>query len=108
MSSTCPAPVLLARRAKKLRKEDPEKNKDLYAEYERADFSVKAIISRTLMRPFIMLFTEVGPFLLAHQHEHGLTAVCRQPIILLVTLYLSIVYGARLVFDLDDVSHESI
>lgn len=39
------APVLLAKRAVKLRKEDPVGNKDLYAELERADFSYVVVVS---------------------------------------------------------------
>ncbi|KAK4052982.1 hypothetical protein OIO90_004106 [Microbotryomycetes sp. JL221] len=66
-------PALLAKRAKKLRKQEPEKNRDLYADLEKADFSVKALVTRTLGRPFLMLGTE--------------------PILMLVTLYLSLVYG---------------
>lgn len=64
--------IVLARRAKRLRKEDPIKNATLYAELERTDFSVKAILTRTLMRPFIML---------------------REPILFFVTIYMSIIYG---------------
>ncbi|KAM0792068.1 hypothetical protein ACM66B_004773 [Microbotryomycetes sp. NB124-2] len=66
-------PALLAKKAKKLRKEEPEKNAKLYADLERADFSPKTLVTRTLGRPFIMLATE--------------------PILLLVTIYLSVVYG---------------
>ncbi|ORY88386.1 major facilitator superfamily domain-containing protein [Leucosporidium creatinivorum] len=66
-------PKLLAKRAKKLRKENPETNKDLYADLERADFSFKSIVTRTIARPFVMLATE--------------------PILMLVTIYLSIIYG---------------
>ncbi|GAA5820851.1 hypothetical protein JCM11251_001844 [Rhodosporidiobolus azoricus] len=66
-------PKLLAQRAKKLRKEDPEKNAELYADLERADFSFKSIVTRTLARPIVMLFTE--------------------PLVMVVTLYLSVVYG---------------
>ncbi|PFH45654.1 hypothetical protein AMATHDRAFT_71263 [Amanita thiersii Skay4041] len=67
------APVLLQRKAKKLRKADPVKNKDLYAEHEKLDWTTKGVLHRTLLRPFQMLFLE--------------------PILLLITLYLSIVYG---------------
>ncbi|KAM0792067.1 hypothetical protein ACM66B_004772 [Microbotryomycetes sp. NB124-2] len=66
-------PALLAKRAKSLRKQDPEKNAKLYADLERADFSPKTLVTRTLCRPFIMLATE--------------------PISLLVTIYMSVVYG---------------
>ena len=49
------------------------KNKDVYAEHERSDWSVKGVLHRTLYRPIQMLFIE--------------------PILLLVTIYLSLVYG---------------
>ncbi|KAJ3535277.1 hypothetical protein NMY22_g6556 [Coprinellus aureogranulatus] len=67
------APVILARKAKKLRKAEPEKNKDIFAQHERQDWSAKGILHRTLFRPFSMLAME--------------------PILVLVTLYLSLVYG---------------
>lgn len=66
-------PILLKKRAKRMRKEDPEKHGDKYAELERADFSLKSIAQRTLLRPIIMLFVE--------------------PIVLAVTIYLSVVYS---------------
>lgn len=65
-------PQLLKHRAKKLRKEEPEKNKDKYADIEKADFSFKSLIVRTGGRPAKMLVTE--------------------PILLMVTIYLSVVY----------------
>lgn len=92
-------PQLLKERAQRLRKEDPEKNKDKYADIEKADFSyvrplsfsleessrtaysdasfapvfhsLKSIIVRTGARPAQMLATE--------------------PILILVTIYLSVV-----------------
>ncbi|KAK0217527.1 MFS polyamine transporter [Armillaria nabsnona] len=67
------APVLLLKRAKSLRKDNPEKNADLYAEHEKQDWSVRGVLHRTLYRPFQMLLME--------------------PILVLVTIYLSIVYG---------------
>lgn len=67
------APVLLAKRAKSMRAEQPEKNAAVFAELERADFSFKSIVTRTLLRPFIMLVKE--------------------PILALITLYLSVIYG---------------
>lgn len=67
------APVILMHRAKRLRKLDPVKNKDLYAEHEKEDWSVRGIIRRTIFRPFKMLALE--------------------PILLLTTIYISIVYG---------------
>ncbi|CDW97277.1 hypothetical protein [Sporisorium scitamineum] len=67
------APVLLARKAKQLRRLDPEGNKDLYAPHEKSDWSVGGIAHRTLPRPFEILTQE--------------------PILVLITIYLSIVYG---------------
>ncbi|KAI0946742.1 hypothetical protein AcW1_010117 [Taiwanofungus camphoratus] len=67
------APVLLSKKARRLRKADPVGNANLYAEHERADWSWKGVLQRTLYRPFLMLVTE--------------------PILLLVTIYLSLVYG---------------
>ena len=67
------APVILLAKKKKLSKEDPVGSKDLYSEYEKQDWSTKAIINRTLLRPFHMLVLE--------------------PILLLITIYFSIVYG---------------
>jgi hypothetical protein len=67
------APVLLARKAKRLRRADPEKNKDLYSESERVSWAPKAVLERTIFRPFKMLLVE--------------------PILLLSTIYLSVVYG---------------
>lgn len=66
-------PVLLVKRAKKLRKEDPEKNKDKYAALEKEETNFSAIAKRTLLRPWQMLFQE--------------------PILMLVAVYLSVVYG---------------
>ncbi|KAG0145916.1 hypothetical protein CROQUDRAFT_45074 [Cronartium quercuum f. sp. fusiforme G11] len=65
------APVLLARRAK--RRRAAENRSELYADHERADFSVSGILQRTILRPFKMLASE--------------------PILVLVTIYTSIVYG---------------
>ncbi|KAI0314881.1 major facilitator superfamily domain-containing protein [Amylostereum chailletii] len=67
------APVILAQKARRLRKEDPDANKDVYAEAERQDWSFGPLINRTLYRPFKMLIVE--------------------PTLLLVTVYLSVVYG---------------
>ena len=67
------APVLLLWKAQRLRKAAPEKNAELYAEHERSDWSVKGIVHRTIYRPVQMLMQE--------------------PILLLVTVYLSLVYG---------------
>ncbi|EPS94316.1 hypothetical protein FOMPIDRAFT_1026243 [Fomitopsis schrenkii] len=67
------APVLLQKKAQRLRKADPVKNAEIYAEHEQADWSVKGVLHRTLFRPILML--------------------CVEPILVLVTLYLSLVYG---------------
>ena len=67
------APVLLARKAKHLRAKDPAKNGDLYAASERVDWTLKAILQRTIFRPFKMLLVE--------------------PILLLTTIYVSLAYG---------------
>lgn len=67
------APVLLTRKAKRLRKADPEKNKDLYTESERVSWAPRAVLERTIFRPFKMLLVE--------------------PILLLATIYLSVAYG---------------
>lgn len=66
-------PILLKQRAKRMRKENPEEHGDKYAELERADFSLHSIITRTLARPLVMLVVE--------------------PIMITVTIYLSVVYG---------------
>ncbi|KAF8638639.1 hypothetical protein AX17_002064 [Amanita inopinata Kibby_2008] len=67
------APVLLTEKAKRLRKADPVQYKNLYAEHENLDWSFKGVIKRTIYRPFHMLAME--------------------PILMLITVYLSIVYG---------------
>jgi DHA1 family multidrug resistance protein-like MFS transporter len=67
------APVLLARKAKRLREADYEKHKDLYAESERVSWTPRAVLERTIFRPFKMLLVE--------------------PILLLSTIYLSVAYG---------------
>jgi len=67
------APVLLANKAKRLKNADPVKYKDLYSEHEKQDWSFMGVIKRTLFRPFHMLALE--------------------PILVLVTVYLSLVYG---------------
>ncbi|KIY53154.1 MFS general substrate transporter [Fistulina hepatica ATCC 64428] len=66
-------PVLLAKKATRLRKEDPVKYMDLYAEHERQDWSFKGVLHRTILRPFHMLMVE--------------------PILILITIYVSLVYG---------------
>jgi len=67
------APVIIQGKAKRLRKADPESTKDRYAEHEQQDWSVKGVLRRTIYRPFNMLAME--------------------PILVLVTIYLSLVYG---------------
>lgn len=67
------APVLLARKAKQMRKADPVANKDVYGEHERLDSTFLGLLERTIQRPFAML--------------------AKEPILVLVTLYLSLVYG---------------
>jgi MFS family permease len=67
------APVLLSRKAVALRRQDPDLNKDLYAEHEKADWSAKGLLDRTIFRTFKMLALE--------------------PILVLTTIYVSIVYG---------------
>lgn len=59
--------------AKRLRKADPVGNANIYAEYERHDWSYYGILKRTLFRPFQMLALE--------------------PILVLITMYMCIVYG---------------
>ncbi|KIJ38750.1 hypothetical protein M422DRAFT_176210, partial [Sphaerobolus stellatus SS14] len=67
------SPILLTHRARRMRKEDPEKWGTKYAAAEHADFRIKALLERTLFRPFLML--------------------AREPILVLVTVYMSIIYG---------------
>ncbi|KAK7451300.1 hypothetical protein VKT23_012641 [Stygiomarasmius scandens] len=67
------APLLLLWKAERLRKEDPEGTKNLHAEHEKLDFSVRGILHRTVWRPFQMLGME--------------------PILLLITIYTSLIYG---------------
>jgi MFS transporter, DHA1 family, multidrug resistance protein len=52
---------------------EPERNQKLYAEHEQLDWSFSGVIHRTIYRPFYMLYKE--------------------PILVLVTIYLSVVYG---------------
>ncbi|KAI0295170.1 MFS polyamine transporter [Multifurca ochricompacta] len=59
--------------ARRLRALDPEKNKNLYAEGEKIDWAPRAFLDRTILRPIRMLFVE--------------------PILLLITVYISLVYG---------------
>ena len=59
--------------AKRLRKADPEGHAKAYAEHERQDWSWKGVLRRSIYRPFQMLAME--------------------PILVLTTLYLSLIYG---------------
>ena len=56
-----------------LRKADPVGNKDMYAQIEQGDWTVIGVMRRTVMRPIEM--------------------VSKEKILVLVTLYLSFVYG---------------
>ncbi|KAG5652152.1 hypothetical protein H0H81_006136 [Sphagnurus paluster] len=67
------APIILYKKVKKIRKADPVGSKDIYAEYEKQDWSIRGVIHRTLYRPFHMLILE--------------------PVLVLITIYLSLVYG---------------
>ena len=67
------APVLLARKAKRLRQANPAKNIERFAESERVSWAPSAVLERTIFRPFKMLLVE--------------------PILLLSTIYLSVAYG---------------
>ncbi|KAJ8094493.1 hypothetical protein AAF712_012803 [Marasmius tenuissimus] len=67
------APILLLRKAQRLRKQDPEGTRNLYAEHENTDFSIRGIIHRTIVRSFQML--------------------AQEPILLLITIYMSLTYG---------------
>jgi DHA1 family multidrug resistance protein-like MFS transporter len=67
------APVILSKKARRLRRQDPDLNKDVYAEHEKGDWSVKGLLDRTLFRTFKMLALE--------------------PILVLTTIYVAIVYG---------------
>ncbi|KAJ7585357.1 MFS polyamine transporter [Mycena floridula] len=67
------APIILQRKAARLRKQDPVLYKDLRSEHENQDWSLQGVAHRTIYRPFHMLVLE--------------------PILVLVTIYLSIVYG---------------
>lgn len=67
------APIILSKKAKRLRKQNPVVNKELYAEHELQDWSAKAVLEKSIWRPIHMLYVE--------------------PILLLITIYISIVYG---------------
>ncbi|KAF8217975.1 MFS polyamine transporter [Mycena galopus ATCC 62051] len=67
------APIILLSKVKALRKADPSGNKHLFAGHEKQDWSTKGVLDRTIFRPFKMLAGE--------------------PILVLVTIYLSVIYG---------------
>ncbi|KAJ7757194.1 MFS polyamine transporter [Mycena maculata] len=77
------APVLLLKKVRARHAADPAGAQHLYAAHERQDWTPRGVLHRTLFRPFQMLAGE--------------------PILMLVTFYLSLVYGvmygpSRLVF----------
>ncbi|KIM38587.1 hypothetical protein M413DRAFT_447793 [Hebeloma cylindrosporum] len=67
------SPIILQKKVKRLRKEDPVGSKHLYCEHEKQDWSYMGVIRRTLFRPAKMLVLE--------------------PILLLITIYTAVVYG---------------
>ncbi|KAJ7249746.1 major facilitator superfamily domain-containing protein [Mycena haematopus] len=67
------APIILLKKVKAKRKANPTGTQHLFAAHEKQDWSLQGIIKRTLFRPFEMLAGE--------------------PILVLVTVYLSLVYG---------------
>ncbi|KAJ7306916.1 MFS polyamine transporter [Mycena albidolilacea] len=67
------APVLLLKKIKAKRKANPAEAQHYFAAHERQDWSARGVVNRTLFRPFQMLAGE--------------------PILVLVTVYLSLVYG---------------
>ncbi|KAF8496254.1 MFS polyamine transporter [Russula emetica] len=67
------APTLLARKARRLRKLDPVANKNLFAESENKKWTPRELLNSTIIRPFTMVIVE--------------------PILLLVTVYMSVIYG---------------
>ncbi|KAK0561841.1 hypothetical protein OC844_002990 [Tilletia horrida] len=69
------APVLLAKKAKRLRKQDPEKYKNSYAEHEKSMQQTGAlgVVKKTVVTPFKIISLEL--------------------ILILITVYLSIAYA---------------
>ncbi|KAI0296924.1 MFS polyamine transporter [Multifurca ochricompacta] len=67
------APTLLAQKARRLRKLDPVANNGLLAESETKIWTPREILRLTILRPFTMMFVE--------------------PILALITIYISLVYG---------------
>jgi multidrug resistance protein len=70
------SPVILARRAKKLRYET--KNWALHAKSDEQPIDMNTIATKYLIRPFLMMFLE--------------------PILILVTIYMSVIYGIIYLF----------
>ncbi|KAF9018948.1 major facilitator superfamily domain-containing protein, partial [Rhodocollybia butyracea] len=66
-------PILLSRKARRLRKEDPIGNRNVISDHEKLDSSLHGLLDRTLYRPWKMM--------------------AREPILLLITVYMSVVYG---------------
>ncbi|KAF5368197.1 hypothetical protein D9757_010478 [Collybiopsis confluens] len=66
-------PVLLTFKAKRLRREDPVNNGNMISDHEKLDSSARGLFTRTVVRPWVMLANE--------------------PILALVTVYMSVVYG---------------
>ncbi|KAJ6587791.1 MFS polyamine transporter [Mycena sp. CBHHK59/15] len=67
------APIILLKKLQARRKSDPAGTAHMYAEHEKQDWSFRGVLHRTLFRPFQMLAGE--------------------PILVLVTFYLSLIYG---------------
>lgn len=65
--------LIFRSQANRLRKADPVANKEIIAEHEQQDWTPMGVLHRTLLRPLHMLLME--------------------PILVLVTVYLSVVYG---------------
>ncbi|KAI9630149.1 hypothetical protein KEM48_012179 [Puccinia striiformis f. sp. tritici PST-130] len=87
------SPILLSRKAKKIRKETGDLK--FYSAHEKADYSFKAVVRRTIFRPFEMIFTEVSFvwFMLRKTPINILGLFQTQPILMFVTIYLALVYG---------------
>ncbi|KIK64990.1 hypothetical protein GYMLUDRAFT_160423 [Collybiopsis luxurians FD-317 M1] len=66
-------PVLLARKARRLREEDPVNNANLISDHEKLDWSASGLVERAIFRPWKIM--------------------AREPILILVTIYMSVVYG---------------
>ncbi|KAJ7100947.1 MFS polyamine transporter [Mycena belliarum] len=67
------APVILLKKVQARRKADPTGAQHLFAAHEKQDWTPRGVLHRTLFRPFQMLAGE--------------------PILVLVTIYLSLIYG---------------